>query len=305
MGEGRIPGSRRRPVLLAVLAAAVLVAGSCGDDEEPVSQGATTTQATEGTTSGSQTSGSTESAGGTASEVDLDSLCDAYLAAEAAFVAGPEVADGQQPTPEALQQFSEEVLPLVDELEAQAPEELSSELGSVLGTVREALESGDPAGTQTPEFQQAEGRVEQFLFENCELDESAEIAAVEYEFQGVPETVSAGRVGLRLDNQGQEVHEAVIFRIKEGEERSLQELVELPEDEGAEAVEFKAFTVAGPGEASATIMDLEPGRYGVLCFIPVGTTSLEQLEGLGEGEGDTESGPPHFTQGMASEFTVE
>jgi hypothetical protein len=48
-------------------------------------------------------------------------------------------------------------------------------------------------------------------------------------------------------------------------------------------------------------VDLEPGRYVIACFLPVGATP-ENMEALESGE---LQGPPHFTQGMLEEFTVE
>jgi hypothetical protein len=45
------------------------------------------------------------------------------------------------------------------------------------------------------------------------------------------------------------------------------------------------------------------GRYGPVCFFPVGSTP-EALAAAEESSQDIEA-PPHFTQGMLAEFTVE
>ena len=89
-------------------------------------------------------------------------------------------------------------------------------------------------------------------------------------------------------------------------------------------------TFASPGSQGYAVVDLDAGRYGMVCFIPVGTESLDELEGPeggespeatasptgaasptgtasppagGEGEGDG-GPPPHFTRGMVAEFSV-
>ena len=46
---------------------------------------------------------------------------------------------------------------------------------------------------------------------------------------------------------------------------------------------------AEPGKTDYAVVRLEPGRYAVSCFIPVG---------------GGESGPPHASRGMFAEFTV-
>ena len=56
-----------------------------------------------------------------------------------------------------------------------------------------------------------------------------------------------------------------------------------------------------PGDSDTLFVDLEPGRYVIVCFLPVGATP-DNMEALESGELE---GPPHFTQGMVEEFTVE
>lgn len=68
--------------------------------------------------------------------------------------------------------------------------------------------------------------------------------------------------------------------------------------------EFAGVAFAGPGSGDITFVDLDPGKYAVVCFIPVGTTDMADLE-AGEGDQAEPAGPPHFTQGMVTEFTVE
>jgi len=50
-----------------------------------------------------------------------------------------------------------------------------------------------------------------------------------------------------------------------------------------------------PGESAYAVTDLEAGDYIAVCFIPVGTVSLD---------GPPPEGPPHVMQGMQHQFTV-
>ena len=56
----------------------------------------------------------------------------------------------------------------------------------------------------------------------------------------------------------------------------------------------------GPVVGDGSLAD--PGRYAIVCFLPVGATD-ELLESEGPPEG--ESAPPHVSQGMFAELTVE
>lgn len=134
--------------------------------------------------------------------------------------------------------------------------------------------------------------------------ETLEVVGVEYEFQGLSGIVAEG-TELTFTNEGEEAHELVLFRINDDETRSAQELLELPEEEAVASVEMKGVAVANPGEdgevVDGELVVDEAGRYAAVCFIPVGTTSLED-----DGDvGDDAAGPPHFTRGMVAEFTVE
>jgi hypothetical protein len=87
-----------------------------------------------------------------------------------------------------------------------------------------------------------------------------------------------------------EPHELVLFRVNDGVTETIEELLALPEEEA-----FSKVTPAGvvfadaPGSEAATMLDLEPGRYAAVCFIPIG---------------GGEDGPPHFTGGMVAELQV-
>lgn len=135
--------------------------------------------------------------------------------------------------------------------------------------------------------------------------ETVEVTGVEYEFEGLPATMSSG-TELTFTNGGEEAHELVLLKIADDEERSAQELLALPQEEAQTLTQMKGVAVAPPGGdgrvvEGALVVD-EPGRYMAICFIPVGTT--EMPEGPPE-EGEAPGGPPHFTRGMFAEVSVE
>lgn len=141
-----------------------------------------------------------------------------------------------------------------------------------------------------------------------------EITGGDYVFENVPETVASG-AELTFKNGGAEFHEMVVFRIVDGEERSIQELIELPEEESESLIEFQGVLVAMPGEdgispeaGGASVPIGAAGRYGIVCFIPQGAdpAAVEAaMAGATEGPPDLGDGTPHAFLGMASEFEVE
>jgi hypothetical protein len=120
--------------------------------------------------------------------------------------------------------------------------------------------------------------------------ETVDVSMVDYAYEGVPETIPAGTVAFNVTNDGAEEHEMLLIKKADGVAESFEEIAQLPEEESESLVEFKGAAFAPPGESSATLAELTPGDYAMICFIPVG---------------GGEDGPPHFTEGMLAEFTVE
>jgi hypothetical protein len=129
---------------------------------------------------------------------------------------------------------------------------------------------------------------------------SVTITATDYEFAGWEELHNAGEYGITLVNEGEELHEMQLVRITDEQNRPIEELVDLNEEELEGVINQVAFSFACPGDAADPVAaDMtEPGRYVMICFIPVGATpetSIEEFETLE---------PPHFAQGMVHEFEV-
>lgn len=141
-----------------------------------------------------------------------------------------------------------------------------------------------------------------------------EVTGQDYEFVGVPELVASGAEFTFTNASTAEVHEMIVIGIPADETRTLEELLELPEEETAD-FPFQGVLVALPGEDGAnpegpgsSITISEPGRYAVVCFIPQGADPAvveEAMAGGGEGPPDMGGGTPHAFLGMAAEFTVE
>ena len=249
---------------LFVLALALaLTAAACGGDDD----------------NGEDTGGDTTEEE-TAAEVDLTAFCDAVVEAEAQVIS---VSQGG-PT--------EGIEPALQDVEDTTPEELTEQITTILEGTREALETQDDSVFETDEFTAADEEVDQFVYENCDL-EQVDVSMVDYSFEGVPESVPAGTVGFNVTNDGEELHEMILVRLKDPEAQ-VEELIRLPEKEVQKQIETVGFIFADPGATDAQAFDLDPGEYGYVCFIPVGTT--------GEQEGD---GPPHAFEGMFGQFTVE
>jgi hypothetical protein len=113
------------------------------------------------------------------------------------------------------------------------------------------------------------------------------VTSVDYGFEGVPAELPAGRHELNFTNAGTEVHELVIFRNPEA--LSLEELHALGPEGAAERVELAGLAFAEPGQPSPEplVVELTPGEYEVVCFIPTPT-----------------DGQPHFAHGMHTTITV-
>jgi len=113
------------------------------------------------------------------------------------------------------------------------------------------------------------------------------VTTVDYAFQA-PDTIAAGRTTLRLVNNGKDFHHIWLIKLEGG--HTLPELVEATKKQGP--MPKWAVDVGGPnspmpgGESSATL-DLEPGKYVMVCVIPAMT-----------------DGQPHFMKGMVKEITV-
>jgi len=112
------------------------------------------------------------------------------------------------------------------------------------------------------------------------------VTLVDYDFK-LSQPLTAGKHMIRVDNAGQQPHEIAIVRLNPGKK---------PADFtawGMKPIGPPPGTIHGglsaimPGSHSFIEVDLPPGEYGLLCFLP-----------------DAKDGKPHFEHGMAKATTV-
>jgi hypothetical protein len=190
----------------------------------------------------------------------------------------------EEPTPKQ----QEKIGGYLDTIQENAP----AELAEPVGVAATAVESGN---FEDPAVADAINTIDIWVADNCGY-EVVDVTATEYQFEGIPESLDTGVTLFRFTNEGAELHEIGIARIK-GDE-SVEEILELPEEEADSKVTFVGANFAAQGETTILYTKLKKaGTYGAVCFLPVGSTSEEAAE--------TADGPPHFVEGMFAEFEVE
>jgi hypothetical protein len=140
------------------------------------------------------------------------------------------------------------------------------------------------------------------------------VDGIDYGFENLPAEVPVGTMLTFRNTSDEEFHEMVVMRIPDDETRSVGQLAALPpaESDAIFADVMPALvSVAAPGEEGTPVlgdgMVNEPGRYAVVCFIPVGADPAvvaEAMQTESSGPPNLGDGPPHISQGMYGEFTV-
>lgn len=228
--------------------------------------------------------------GGPSAEVTA--FCDDYVGVDALLGSGPDETD---PMP-----WIEEVTVGLEGLKADAPAEISSAVGSMADALLEPVanldEEGFFAATESETFAEDSAVVDEYVGTECGFG-SVEVTAVDYAFDADLESLEAGQVAFEFTNEGTELHEMALIRVNDDTTESIEELLELPEEEAQTKTTFLGVSIAAPGDGDVMYANLDPGRYVMICFIPTGSTSMEEAE--------TAEGPPHFTNGMLRDFTIE
>lgn len=213
-----------------------------------------------------------EATGSTASEdtsADAAAFCDGYFELNAG-----------EPTAEKIR-----------EVGADAPEAAKEPMEAIATGFEEQGEEY----TDSEEFGRNYEAVTKVVVDEC-AEETIEVTAAEYKFTGIPRELPAGVVGATFENSGGEMHELIVLRKKDGVTDSFQDILAKGEEEAEELVDISFGAFGPPGSTSSAAFDMsEAGEYAAVCFIPVGSTP---------DAGEEVDGPPHFTEGMITEFTV-
>jgi len=249
-----------------LLALTLVVIAACGDDDDDE-----TTETTE--------------ASGSVAEGDTAAFCDSLVEFNtAAFQVEIDDSTPEEEIKEVGDQLAELTQAMVD----NAPEDLAEGTEEIHGIVEPLREGDASAFNSDATFETYLGYLGQAT-EACEF-ETVSVDATDYAFDA-PTKVAAGNVTFDFMNSSEaEEHEMVVFRKADGVDLTWQEILELGEEGSQDKMAFKAVAFAGPGEGGSTLATLDAGEYAMICFLPVG---------------GAEDGPPHFTQGMLHEFTVE
>ena len=75
------------------------------------------------------------------------------------------------------------------------------------------------------------------MADNCGY-QVIDVTATDYAFDGIPADAEAGKTLIRITNDGTEYHEVVLQRVHEGETRSVEEILALPEEEGGDLLDY-------------------------------------------------------------------
>lgn len=139
------------------------------------------------------------------------------------------------------------------------------------------------------------------------------IEGVDYGFENVPDSVPSGTKLGFANTSNVELHELVAFRVET--EQPLEQLFQQPPDQLEATLGAPVTVLLQPPGAPDPIVAVgdgilaEPGRYILMCFIPIGADPAEYLAAVeaagGKKPEGVAGGPPHFTAGMFAELTVE
>jgi hypothetical protein len=137
------------------------------------------------------------------------------------------------------------------------------------------------------------------------------VTAEDFRFVGLPDEVAAGTQFQFANASAAELHELVVVRLPDEDQRPVTEIV--TNDLGALFAAPPSFVLlAAPGGEQITAVGdgtlTEPGRYAVVCMIPTGIDPMVYLNAAAEsGDGPPQvegGGAPHVFNGMFGEFTV-
>jgi hypothetical protein len=113
------------------------------------------------------------------------------------------------------------------------------------------------------------------------------VTLVDYDFQ-VSKPLTAGKHVIRVDNAAPQPHEIAIVRLRPGKKPADFTAWAMKPEGPPPATIHGGLSGIEPGGRSYIEVDLPPGDYGLLCFLP-----------------DSKDGRPHFMHGMAKETRIE
>lgn len=226
---------------------------------------------------------------------DQATLCGAAVDLSIVLNDGPDIGD-EPVTPQqvdaAFTEYRVRLEPPLMALEQNPPPGLKENIDTLARQARFAIQNKDATAVSTEEFQAAVTRLQSYVVRSCGYP-IVRVNAADYAFTGIPPTLAPGPTVFTLTDRGTEPHQLDVYRIDDDTPQPMAELVKLPEAQSNEVLDGIAGVSVNPGSSETMFTTLTPGRYGVACFEPKGSTP--------EKDG---TGPAHATLGMVGEFTV-
>lgn len=195
-------------------------------------------------------------------------------------------------SPEALKAFGKAVLVPLRKAIAFSDHTLRTNLSVLEPVAVAAAEKGTPIPEDDEKVNTAITGYHEWAHANCGY-QNVDLMAVDYAFENLPDSLKAGPVSLSMMNHSDkgEIHVAVVLRSKDPQISTVEKLLAVPLPELEGSTEVLGVAAAPPGASGGILLDLKPGRYFVVCPVPVG--------------GDESSGDIHMAHGMASVLEVK
>jgi hypothetical protein len=161
------------------------------------------------------------------------------------------------------------------------------------GTVTQVLKPGTYYGINTEGGRPSADAIAVIDVTGEESDEELSegdgtVTAIDYGFRA--EELPSGEVEIDFENSGDEPHHLIAAPLK-GDATAADVEQAIKSEKGQPPIDEKGTqntAVLEGGEDQVVTLDLEPGRYALLCFIS-----------------DREGGPPHALKGMVDEVEVK
>jgi uncharacterized cupredoxin-like copper-binding protein len=117
---------------------------------------------------------------------------------------------------------------------------------------------------------------------------------LDFAFGALPSNITAGKTTLAVVNRGKEAHEMAVLKPKGIPAAQLLQVLSAPPGSapppGPPPFEWAGgYQAIMPGATGWATLDLTPGEYALVCFVP----------------SPVNQGKPHFALGMALPFTVQ
>lgn len=194
-----------------------------------------------------------------------------------------------------LQENAEAAIAAVQTVHDNAPADVAEAIAPLVS----ALEEQGPAAFEDPDLEDtvrgAEDAADAFVLDSCDGDR-LDVVALDYGYDNAPLELDAGTYLVNLTNTSAtgEMHEAIFVRKNDGVTEGAVDIAQRPFEEIIGMVAPAGIVFSdGPDDTDVARVEMTPGDWFMICFIPVNSTGPE-----------SEQGPPHFTEGMVREFTV-